>query len=154
MNWLTFWTQFLFNSGSSDDLCYETGIPFDKESEVPESPQTPMSPRTVQRGKRERTLSLSKSAKSATKTDPVLRTRQRTIYTSGRPPWYDTQGQSIESFVIGLSHNYLIYRKIIIKFTPIRNLWRKCFRKDNRCPKDHWGSGRTLGHSTQSRQLL
>ena len=90
-------------SGSSDDLCYETGISFDKENEAQDSPQSPISPRTAQRGKRERTISLSKSAKSATKTDPVLRTRQRTIYTSGRPPWYDTLGQSIDSFVIGLS---------------------------------------------------
>ena len=96
-------------SGSSDDLCYETGVNFEKESAVEsqESPQSPVSPRTGQRVRRERTLSLSKSAKSATKTDTVLRTRQRTIYTSGRPPWYDTHGQSIECFVIGLSPNIL-----------------------------------------------
>ncbi|CAG2180643.1 unnamed protein product, partial [Oppiella nova] len=92
------------DGGSSDDLCYETGVNFEKESvvESQESPQSPVSPRTGQRVRRERTLSLSKSAKSATKTDTVLRTRQRTIYTSGRPPWYDTHGQSIECFVIGI----------------------------------------------------
>lgn len=33
---------------------------------------------------------------------PVIRTRQRTIYTAGRPPWYDKQGQTIEPFVIGI----------------------------------------------------
>ncbi|XP_054153881.1 uridine-cytidine kinase-like 1 isoform X2 [Oppia nitens] len=94
------------DGGSSDDLCYEIGIPYNRQESVatdsPESPQSPASPRIGQRVKRERTLSMSKSAKSATKTDTVLRTRQRTIYTSGRPPWYDTQGQPNESFVIGI----------------------------------------------------
>lgn len=47
--------------------------------------------------KRERTFSFTKNAKA----EPVLRTAQRTIYTAGRPPWYDTQGQSKECFVIG-----------------------------------------------------
>ena len=31
----------------------------------------------------------------------ILTTHQRTIYTAGRPPWYDAQGQSFEPFVIG-----------------------------------------------------
>lgn len=49
--------------------------------------------------KRQRTTSLSRSnSKGAS----VLRTRQRTIYTAGRPPWYDTHGQLIEPFVIGI----------------------------------------------------
>ncbi len=94
--------MFVF-SGSSDDLCYEIGVAFDVESgsEAHDSPQSPISSRAGQRVKRERTFSLSKSAKSVTKTDTVLRTRQRTIYTAGRPPWYDTQGQSIDCFIIG-----------------------------------------------------
>lgn len=32
----------------------------------------------------------------------MLRTAQRTIYTAGRPPWYDTAGQSKECFLIGI----------------------------------------------------
>ncbi|KPM11365.1 uridine-cytidine kinase-like protein [Sarcoptes scabiei] len=36
------------------------------------------------------------------KTDRVLRTSKRTIYTAGRPPWFDAQGQSKESFLIGI----------------------------------------------------
>ncbi|XP_064876875.1 uridine-cytidine kinase-like 1a isoform X2 [Oncorhynchus nerka] len=41
---------------------------------------------------------------SQTKTEPpLLRTGTRTIYTAGRPPWYDEHGaQSKEAFVIGL----------------------------------------------------
>lgn len=29
--------------------------------------------------------------------------KRRTIYTAGRPPWYDFQGQMVDAFVIGLS---------------------------------------------------
>ncbi|CAL8250361.1 unnamed protein product [Arctogadus glacialis] len=45
-----------------------------------------------------------KSATSQSKTEPpLLRTGTRTIYTAGRPPWYDQHGaQSKEAFVIGL----------------------------------------------------
>uniref|UniRef100_A0A4W6E247 Uridine-cytidine kinase n=1 Tax=Lates calcarifer TaxID=8187 RepID=A0A4W6E247_LATCA len=45
-----------------------------------------------------------KSATSLSKTEPpLLRTGTRTIYTAGRPPWYDEHGaQSKEAFVIGL----------------------------------------------------
>ncbi|XP_030220951.1 uridine-cytidine kinase-like 1a isoform X2 [Gadus morhua] len=45
-----------------------------------------------------------KSATSQSKTEPpLLRTGTRTIYTAGRPPWYDQRGaQSKEAFVIGL----------------------------------------------------
>lgn len=33
--------------------------------------------------------------------EPMVRSGTRTIYTSGRPPWYDSQGQLREAFVIG-----------------------------------------------------
>lgn len=44
-----------------------------------------------------------KSTTSLSKTEPpLLRTGTRTIYTAGRPPWYDEHGaQSKEAFVIG-----------------------------------------------------
>ncbi|XP_054993950.1 uridine-cytidine kinase-like 1 isoform X2 [Sorex araneus] len=46
---------------------------------------------------RKRTTSQCKSE------PPLLRTRKRTIYTAGRPPWYNEHGtQSKEAFVIGL----------------------------------------------------
>ncbi|GAB6028936.1 Uridine-cytidine kinase-like 1 [Chamberlinius hualienensis] len=35
--------------------------------------------------------------------EPIIHTRQRTcIYTAGRPPWYNSQGQLKEAFVIGI----------------------------------------------------
>ncbi|XP_056278957.1 uridine-cytidine kinase-like 1a isoform X3 [Pseudoliparis swirei] len=45
-----------------------------------------------------------KSSTSLSTTEPpLLRTGTRTIYTAGRPPWYDEHGaQSKEAFVIGL----------------------------------------------------
>ncbi|KAM3839435.1 uridine-cytidine kinase-like 1 [Vipera latastei] len=49
------------------------------------------------RSPRKRTTSQSKSE------PPLLRTSKRTIYTAGRPPWYNEHGtQSKEAFVIGL----------------------------------------------------
>lgn len=50
-------------------------------------------------GRRERTYSFTTATKNP---EPVLRTGQRTIFTAGRPPWYDTQGQSKECFLIGV----------------------------------------------------
>ena len=33
--------------------------------------------------------------------EQVVRSGKRMIYTSGRPPWYDSSGQLKEAFVIG-----------------------------------------------------
>uniref|UniRef100_A0A8C2ZWA4 Uridine-cytidine kinase 1 like 1 n=1 Tax=Cyclopterus lumpus TaxID=8103 RepID=A0A8C2ZWA4_CYCLU len=58
---------------------------------VPRCPLTPsLSPR-------KRTTSQSKTE------PPLLRTNKRTIYTAGRPPWYNVTGTTFkEAFVIGL----------------------------------------------------
>lgn len=66
----------------------------ERASPRPERPFLPASPR---KGRRDRTWS-----SSASKSEPLLWTRQRTIYTAGRPPWYNAQGQSVEPFVIGI----------------------------------------------------
>ncbi|KAK0135629.1 Uridine-cytidine kinase-like 1 [Merluccius polli] len=49
-------------------------------------------------------LSPRKRTTSQTKTEPpLLRTNKRTIYTAGRPPWYNVTGTTFtEAFVIGL----------------------------------------------------
>ncbi|GFY73695.1 uridine-cytidine kinase-like 1 [Trichonephila inaurata madagascariensis] len=101
--------------GSGDELNFED-VPADDEMQSsPLSPSfSPLaSPHRVK--KRERTWSSSKSGVSR---EPVLRTRQRTIYTAGRPPWYDTQGQLVEPFVIGIcggsaSGKTTVARKVI-----------------------------------------
>ena len=50
--------------------------------------------------RRQRTCSTSASI--STEREPIIRTSKRTIYTQGRPPWYDCQGQLVEPFVIGI----------------------------------------------------
>lgn len=73
------------DSGSGDDSL--DGLP----NHVPRCPLTPsLSPR-------KRTTSQSKTE------PPLLRTNKRTIYTAGRPPWYNVTGTTFkEAFVIGL----------------------------------------------------
>lgn len=67
-----------------------------------------------------------KSATSLSKTEPpLLRTGTRTIYTAGRPPWYDEHGaQSKEAFVIGMMMFLLLLT--VFSFHPLRakrKLW-------------------------------
>ncbi len=50
-----------------------------------------------------RNRTLSTSATVSTEREPILRTSKRTIYTAGRPPWYDHQGgPKVNAFVIGI----------------------------------------------------
>ncbi|KAF2358466.1 Uridine kinase-like [Trinorchestia longiramus] len=73
------------------------------------------------RARRQRTSSTSLSGASSTtcqSREPILGGKRRAIYTSGRPPWYDTQGQMVEPFVIGVcggsaSGKTTVARKII-----------------------------------------
>jgi len=60
----------------------------------------PASPLPVARRQRQRTLSTN--AAISTEREPIIRAPKRTIYTQGRPPWYDSQGQQVEPFVIGI----------------------------------------------------
>lgn len=67
------------------------------------------------RSRRQRTTSMSQSSKK-TSTESILRSKTRTIYTAGRPPWYNSAGQQVEPFVIG---QYII--------VLIINLIKNCF---------------------------
>jgi len=94
------------------------------ESDAEEDPATPVTaipvhsaPRSPGHGmriRRVRTLSASTDQEG-----PVVHAGSRTIYTAGRPPWYDTQGALAEdAFVIGLcggsaSGKTTVARKII-----------------------------------------
>ena len=50
--------------------------------------------------RRKRTCSTSASI--STERETILRTSNRTIYTAGRPPWYNEEGQLMDAFVIGV----------------------------------------------------
>ncbi|XP_030839289.1 uridine-cytidine kinase-like 1 isoform X2 [Strongylocentrotus purpuratus] len=80
-------------SGASDES--NTSDAFDS---LPSSVTTDPSSITSSPSKpvRKRTISTGGSG------DTVIRTSNRTIYTAGRPPWYNSQGQLHEAFVIGL----------------------------------------------------
>jgi len=52
--------------------------------------------------RRQRQRTFSTSAVISTDREPIIRASRRTIYTAGRPPWYDSQGQQVEPFVIGV----------------------------------------------------
>jgi hypothetical protein len=53
-------------------------------------------------GRRQRQRTISTSGAINTEREPIIRASKRTIYTAGRPPWYDSQGQQVEPFVIGV----------------------------------------------------
>lgn len=56
------------------------------------------------RPRRQRTTSINQT-KSINATESIIRSNNRTIYTAGRPPWYNCAGQQVEPFVIGLLYN-------------------------------------------------
>ncbi|XP_014913263.1 uridine-cytidine kinase-like 1 isoform X1 [Poecilia latipinna] len=61
------------------------------------SNRVPCCPLTPSLSPRKRTTSQSKTE------PPLLRTNKRTIYTAGRPPWYNVTGTTFkEAFVIGV----------------------------------------------------
>lgn len=52
------------------------------------------------RQRRQRTTSMNLT-KTLDATESIIRANNRTIYTAGRPPWYNCAGQQVEPFVIG-----------------------------------------------------
>ncbi|KAM8946186.1 uridine-cytidine kinase-like 1 isoform 2-T2 [Pelodytes ibericus] len=72
--------------------CWNLGV-----DSSPDATHSLLPPPSAGRSPRRRTTSQCKSE------PPLLRTSKRTIYTAGRPPWYNEHGtQSKEAFVIGL----------------------------------------------------
>lgn len=53
--------------------------------------------------RRQRTTSMNNQT-TANPSECVIRSNNRTIYTAGRPPWYNCAGQQVEPFVIGQLH--------------------------------------------------
>lgn len=77
-------------SAGSDSSNCSTGSASDDtfSAKITSPPATPSK-------KKQRTMSTGGN-------ENVIRTNTRTIYTAGRPPWYNSQGQLKEAFVIGL----------------------------------------------------
>lgn len=97
------------DSEDCDNYIDERDIIFDDlTDELRSDTPTPVSPRPPSRNsqksphsRRQRTTSLSRSNKK-TATDSVLQGKTRTIYTAGRPPWYNCAGQQVVPFIIGI----------------------------------------------------
>ncbi|KAH8279461.1 hypothetical protein KR026_010419 [Drosophila bipectinata] len=53
-------------------------------------------------GRRQRTTSIGNQTTTANPSECIIRANNRTIYTAGRPPWYNCAGQQVEPFVIGI----------------------------------------------------
>lgn len=62
------------------------------------SPKYPQSPTKMANKKKARTASTAANQKSGR----VYHSGMRTVYTSGRPPWYNSHGELKDAFVIGL----------------------------------------------------
>ncbi|XP_071857257.1 uridine-cytidine kinase-like 1 isoform X1 [Bombus fervidus] len=88
----------------ADELCEDAERCRRSDIGTP-TPQSPRPPSTGSqrspRSRRQRTTSLSQSSKK-TSAESILRSKTRTIYTAGRPPWYNSAGQQVEPFVIGI----------------------------------------------------
>ena len=65
----------------------------------------PKSPLAGPRKQRQRTFSTS--ATISTEREPIIRASKRTIYTAGRPPWYDSQGQQVSIAIVCLGDTIL-----------------------------------------------
>uniref|UniRef100_A0A7N6AFD4 Uridine-cytidine kinase n=1 Tax=Anabas testudineus TaxID=64144 RepID=A0A7N6AFD4_ANATE len=83
------------NSRAQSSSNLSAGHEHDSLDGLPE--HVPRCPLTPSLSPRKRTTSQSKTE------PPLLRTSKRTIYTAGRPPWYNVTGTTFkEAFVIGL----------------------------------------------------
>lgn len=49
-----------------------------------------------------------------TSAESIIRSKRGTIYTAGRPPWYNSAGQQVEPFVIGKEFSFRV------EFVPFR----------------------------------
>ena len=67
-----------------------------------ESREEQMRMLTAGGGRRGRQRTLSTSATVSTEREPIIRTSKRTIYTAGRPPWYDSQGQHVVCAILSI----------------------------------------------------
>ncbi|ETN62819.1 uridine cytidine kinase i [Anopheles darlingi] len=84
--------------------------------------------------RRQRTTSVNQS--TINPNEAIIRSNNRTIYTAGRPPWYNCAGQQVEPFVIGIcggsaSGKTTVAQKIIesLNVPWVTQLSMDCFYK-------------------------
>ena len=130
----------LLASVSDDDLCTNFVVNYEGDNEQPtlnelgldlvsptnDDPSRSSLLSPLPKIRKERTWSLSKNLTSS-KNENILRTKQRTIYIAGRPPWYDAHGQLLEPLLIGSVAfcNSIYFRTGLIRSSFARHLWRQ-----------------------------
>lgn len=102
----------------ADDLYYDLGFIEDLENYSSKTNHYSLSPNSSKINqsingcssslKKDSTWCINKSITNGSKGVSILTTHQRTIYTAGRPPWYNAQGQAFEPFVIGKPIHHLL----------------------------------------------
>lgn len=93
----------VFPNDEIEDCCEDKPHFYKAEITPPLSPiQRPSSVTRSPHAKRSRTTSTSLSSTKKTSKESVICSQFRTIYTAGRPPWYNCLGQHVEPFVIGI----------------------------------------------------
>lgn len=99
------------------------------------------------RPRRQRTTSINQTT-TINATESIIRHNNRTIYTAGRPPWYNCAGQQVEPFVIGIcggsaSGKTTVAQKIIesLDVPWVTLLSMDCFYKILN-PEEHERAGR------------
>lgn len=98
------------------------------------------------RPRRQRTTSINQST-TVTSNESIIRSNNRTIYTAGRPPWYDCAGQQVEPFVIGKQFGRgQIHPQIDLICAHYQRHQRwQCVRQDDGRPEDYRRPGRSMG---------
>ncbi|KAK6634210.1 Uridine-cytidine kinase-like 1 [Polyplax serrata] len=87
----------------SNEIKENKDVPHYYSETTPSSPpvQRPSGSSKLPHFKRSRTTSTSSSTKKTSK-ESVICSQFRTIYTAGRPPWYNCHGKHVEPFIIGI----------------------------------------------------
>ncbi|KAL9918287.1 uridine-cytidine kinase-like lethal (2) k01209 isoform 2-T2 [Glossina fuscipes fuscipes] len=88
------------NLGNNEVFCCPAS-PTTVPARTPQTLESP-APRTGPPRRRQRTTSVNNQTTTANPSECVIRSNNRTIYTAGRPPWYNCAGQQVEPFVIGI----------------------------------------------------
>lgn len=77
------------------------------------------------RPRRQRTTSINQTT-TITPSESIIRANNRTIYTAGRPPWYNCAGQQVEPFVIGRKKSSIAVTIFLVAFASYRYMrWQR-----------------------------
>lgn len=103
-----------------------------------------------------RAINRTRTTSTSEKDSNVHIRGSKTIYTAGRPPWYDSSGQMKEPLVIGMLQLIQIgaSNPDVTGWLLLRIVRWERVRQDHRCQKDHWGAQCSMGFVAQHGLVL